>query len=321
MVSVDGVRDKLRVLLVSGEPHAGERIWRNLLKADPSVDLVHFTILRPPEKQDGTPINELVADRIPDARAVPEKLSEFDLVIFDRYAQQGVLPIVYFDNIAQYVRDGGALLLAAGPEFADDTSIYRTPLAAVLPAEPSGDVTEQSFRARAYRCRPAPPGRRLAGWTARKPIRASGAMGSPVDTKPHHRRRRRAGIRRWSTSSWTRWLPSTWRCSPPASTTGAVEDVGHPVRPAPLLERVEVEADHVGLGDQRRVHAAPPAQRRGAGVEVVRQRQEREAGGRRAEAPGSAARGDVRAVRLVVVEPADQARARSRCARRRHPPE
>src|SRR3990170_3037904 len=48
VVSIDGVRDKLRVLLVSGEPHAGERTWRNLLKSDASVDLVHFTILRPP---------------------------------------------------------------------------------------------------------------------------------------------------------------------------------------------------------------------------------------------------------------------------------
>src|SRR5580704_15719960 len=50
VVEIDGVRDKLRVLLVSGEPHAGERTWRNLLKSDASVDLVHFTILRPPEK-------------------------------------------------------------------------------------------------------------------------------------------------------------------------------------------------------------------------------------------------------------------------------
>src|ERR1700744_6260502 len=54
VVAIDGVRDKLRVLLVSGEPHSGERTWRNLLKSDPSIDLIHFTILRPPEKQDGT---------------------------------------------------------------------------------------------------------------------------------------------------------------------------------------------------------------------------------------------------------------------------
>ena len=115
MVSIDGVRDKLRVLLVSGEPHAGERTWRNLLKSDASVDLVHFTILRPPEKQDGTPINELSLIAFPTRELFQQKINEFHLIIFDRYARQGVLPIIYFDNIARYVRDGGAVLVAAGP--------------------------------------------------------------------------------------------------------------------------------------------------------------------------------------------------------------
>jgi hypothetical protein len=146
VVSIDGVRDKLRVLLVSGEPHAGERTWRNLLKSDASVDLVHFTILRPPEKQDGTPINELSLIAFPTRELFQQKIDEFQLIIFDRYARQGVLPIIYFDNIARYVRDGGAVLVAAGPDYASPTSIWRTPLDAILPAEPSGNVTEQAFR-------------------------------------------------------------------------------------------------------------------------------------------------------------------------------
>ncbi|HZC56626.1 MAG TPA: hypothetical protein VE396_11375 [Xanthobacteraceae bacterium] len=146
VVTIDGVRDKLRVLLVSGEPHAGERTWRNLLKSDPSVDLVHFTILRPPEKQDGTPINELSLIAFPTRELFQQKIDEFQLIIFDRYARQGVLPIIYFDNITRYVRDGGAVLVAAGPDYASPTSLWRTPLDAILPAEPSGDVTEQAFR-------------------------------------------------------------------------------------------------------------------------------------------------------------------------------
>jgi hypothetical protein len=109
VVAIDGVRDKLRVLLVSGEPHAGERTWRNLLKSDPSVDLVHFTILRPPEKQDGTPINELSLIAFPTRELFQQKINEFQLIIFDRYARQGVLPTAYFDNIARYVRAGGAM--------------------------------------------------------------------------------------------------------------------------------------------------------------------------------------------------------------------
>jgi hypothetical protein len=147
VVSIDGVRDKLRVLLVSGEPHAGERTWRNLLKSDASVDLVHFTILRPPEKQDGTPINELSLIAFPTRELFQQKINEFQLIIFDRYARQGVLPIIYFDNIARYVRQGGAVLVAAGPDYASATSIWRTPLDVILPAEPSGRMNDGAFRA------------------------------------------------------------------------------------------------------------------------------------------------------------------------------
>ena len=147
VVAIDGVRDRLRVLLVSGEPHAGERTWRNLLKSDASVDLVHFTILRPPEKQDGTPINELSLIAFPTRELFQQRIHEFQLIIFDRYARQGVLPIAYFDNIARYVRAGGAVLVSAGPDYASTTSIWRTPLDSVLPAEPVG-VTEKPFYAR-----------------------------------------------------------------------------------------------------------------------------------------------------------------------------
>ena len=146
VVAIDGVRDKLRVLLVSGEPHSGERTWRNLLKSDASVDLVHFTILRPPEKQDGTPINELSLIAFPTRELFQQRINEFQLIIFDRYARQGVLPIAYFDNIARYVRAGGAVLVSAGPDYASTTSIWRTPLDSVLPAEPVG-VTEKPFYA------------------------------------------------------------------------------------------------------------------------------------------------------------------------------
>ncbi len=145
-VIINGVRDRLRVLLVSGEPHAGERVWRNLLKSDPSVDLVHFTILRPPEKLDSTPINELALIVFPTRELFAEKLPEFDLVILDRYQNRDILPLAYFENLAKYVENGGALLLSSGPEFADDSSIYRTPLAAVLPAQPTGEVITQAFK-------------------------------------------------------------------------------------------------------------------------------------------------------------------------------
>ncbi len=145
-LQAEGVRENLRVLLVSGEPHAGERTWRNLLRSDASVDLVHFTILRPPEKQDGTPINQLSLIAFPTRELFSEKLSEFDLIIFDRYQRRGVLPLIYLDNVARYVEDGGAVLVAAGSDYASDISLFRTPLGDVLPAQPTGRMIERPFR-------------------------------------------------------------------------------------------------------------------------------------------------------------------------------
>ncbi|MGH6931696.1 MAG: hypothetical protein ACREEE_04615 [Dongiaceae bacterium] len=145
-VVVNGVRDRLRVLLVSGEPHAGERTWRNILKSDPAVDLVHFTILRPPEKQDGTPINELSLIAFPIRELFEVKLDEFDLIIFDRYRRRGVLPRSYFENIAQYVEAGGALLDAAGVSSNDLLGLNQSPLGRVLPSEPSGTITELGYK-------------------------------------------------------------------------------------------------------------------------------------------------------------------------------
>ncbi len=146
VVQINGVRDRLRVLLVSGEPHAGERTWRNLLKSDSSVDLVHFTILRPPEKQDGVPVTELSLIAFPTRELFLDKVDEFDLIIFDRYKRRGILPMLYLENVRNYVERGGAVLVAAGPDFATADSLYRSPLAAIMPAAPTARVLEEGYR-------------------------------------------------------------------------------------------------------------------------------------------------------------------------------
>ena len=145
VVQINGVRDRLRVLLVSGEPHPGERTWRNLLKSDSAVDLVHFTILRPPEKQDGVPVNELSLIAFPTRELFIDKIDEFDLIIFDRYKRRGILPALYLDNVRQYVENGGAVLVAAGPDFAQASSLFRSPLGDIIPAEPTSIVLEEGF--------------------------------------------------------------------------------------------------------------------------------------------------------------------------------
>lgn len=146
LISINGVRDRLRVLLVSGQPHAGERTWRNLLKSDPSVDLVHFTILRPPEKDDFTPLRELALIAFPIQDLFEIKLDEFDLIVFDRYVVRDVLPPSYMQNIVNFVKDGGALLLAVGPEFASIRTLFQTPLGQIMPATPTGKVSERGYK-------------------------------------------------------------------------------------------------------------------------------------------------------------------------------
>ena len=146
VVQINGVRDRLRVLLVSGEPHAGERVWRNLLKSDPSVDLVHFTILRPPEKQDGIPVSELSLIAFPTRELFVEKIDEFDLIIFDRYRLRGILPNAYLHNVRDYVKRGGTVLVAAGPEFGSADSLWRSSLGEIMPVDATSRVFEQGFR-------------------------------------------------------------------------------------------------------------------------------------------------------------------------------
>ena len=148
VIEINGVRDRLRVLLISGEPHPGERTWRRLLKADPAVDLVHFTILRPPERDDMTPLNELALIAFPVRELFQDKIGEFDLIILDRFQNRGLLPLPYLANIANRVREGGALLLSVGPEFSGSTSLALTPLGPVLPGTPLRfkGLVEERFR-------------------------------------------------------------------------------------------------------------------------------------------------------------------------------
>ena len=176
VVQINGVRDRLRVLLVSGEPHAGERVWRNLLKSDASVDLVHFTILRPPEKQDDVPVDELSLIAFPTRELFVEKIEEFDLIIFDRYRMRGILPMSYIDNVVRLCpKDGGTVLVAAGPEFGAVDSLYRSPLAEILPVAPTAQVIEGGFRAEDHRSGQPPSGDRGAG-----ELCAAGEDGEPA---------------------------------------------------------------------------------------------------------------------------------------------
>jgi hypothetical protein len=181
--AANGVRDRLRVLLITGEPHQGARVWRNLLKSDPAVDLVHFTILRPPEKQDYTPLNELALIPFPTEELFERRLDEFDLIIFDRYRRRGILQPYYFANIARRVEEGGALLISAGDAESGNDGVFRTALAGILPSQPTGQIINRPYRpapttlgARHPVVRGLPAPERWGRWTQQIGARASGGQ-------------------------------------------------------------------------------------------------------------------------------------------------
>ncbi len=210
VVQINAVRDRLRVLLVSGEPHAGERTWRNLLKSDSAVDLVHFTILRPPEKNDGVPTEELSLIAFPTRELFIEKIEEFDLIIFDRYRRRGILPSAYLENVAEYVRRGGAVLVSSGPEYASADSIYRSPLGFVLPAAPTARVVEEGYLPL------------ISQTGARHPVTA-GLDGAPLDSDAPF------------TPDWGRWLRQVEVTPTP---TASVVMEGIDGRPLLMLDRI-----------------------------------------------------------------------------------
>jgi hypothetical protein len=192
--SANGVRDRLRVLLITGQPHPGARVWRNLLKSDPAVDLVHFSILRPPDKQDMTPLYELALIPFPTEELFERRLNDFDLIIFDRAPQRGILQSYYYAAIARRVEAGGALLITAGVSEAGLDGLNRTALAGILPSQPTGELVERAFRPtpttlgmRHPVVRGLPNPERWGRWTSQIGARAtsgqtvlSGAGGQPL---------------------------------------------------------------------------------------------------------------------------------------------
>ena len=212
VIAAEGVRENLRVLLVSGEPHAGERTWRNLLKSDAAVDLVHFTILRPPEKQDGTPINQLSLIAFPTRELFSEKINDFDLIIFDRYQHRGILQLLYYDNIARYVEEhGGALLVAAGDDYAG--SHEPVPHAAVAGAAGRcrpGACSREPFKAKLTVDGRKHPVTRGSAGLGHRPTRPAdlGPLVPPgrgaARARPHGHERRRERSRCWCSTARAR---------------------------------------------------------------------------------------------------------------------
>lgn len=146
IVKINAIRKRLRVLLVSGEPYMGTRVWRNFLKSDPTVELVHMTVLRPPEKNDNTKISELSLIPFPVKELFEEKLKNFNLIIFDNFRGRNILTPLYYENLIGFVEKGGAILEITGPSYNSRNSLFRTQVGKILPGAPTGKSLRGEFK-------------------------------------------------------------------------------------------------------------------------------------------------------------------------------
>jgi uncharacterized membrane protein len=145
-VSMKVVRDKIRVLMISGTPSMNYRLMRAAFKNDPSVDLLSFVILRTPTDILNVPLQEQSLIPFPVETLFTKELSSFDLVIFDNLPAHLYIDFNYLGNLREFVRGGGGFAMIGGPNLTDGGRYARTPLEEILPVRVAGrDNYQRSF--------------------------------------------------------------------------------------------------------------------------------------------------------------------------------
>lgn len=138
-VVVRVVRDRLRVLQVCGAPSFDEKFLRLLLKQDPSVDLVSFFILRTYEDGLGNyRDSELSLIEFPYRNLFTTDLWSFDLIVLQNFDHKPYFrweSSELLENIANYVRKGGAVVMIGGDRSFDLGEYAGTSLESVLPVK------------------------------------------------------------------------------------------------------------------------------------------------------------------------------------------
>jgi len=134
MLTLQVVRDRLRLLHVAGRPTYDVRALRNWLKSDSSVDLVSFFILRTDsDDANADEETELALIPFPVDELFDEHLPSFDAVILGDIDAERYRLSRYLGNLARYVEQGGGLILIGGPSAFAGGAYASSPIERVLP--------------------------------------------------------------------------------------------------------------------------------------------------------------------------------------------
>lgn len=141
------IRDRIRVLQLTGRPSWDVRFLRRLLKKNASVDLISFFILRTHYNEQPVPQNEMALIPFPAKQLFTTRLQSFDLVIFQNFNYGPYLPKGYLNNIEQFVRKGGAFMMLGGDLSFGKGGYLNTAVERLLPIKLDlGQIHETPFR-------------------------------------------------------------------------------------------------------------------------------------------------------------------------------
>jgi uncharacterized membrane protein len=132
-LSVKVMRDKIRILMISGSPSLSYRFMRMAFKNDPSIDLLSFVVLRTPSDIINVPLQEQSLIPLPIETLFTKELKNFDLLIFDNLPSHLYLKPTYFESVREFVRGGGSFAMIGGPFFSDEGRYHGTPIEEILP--------------------------------------------------------------------------------------------------------------------------------------------------------------------------------------------
>ncbi|MGD9179848.1 MAG: glutamine amidotransferase [Desulfobacterales bacterium] len=132
-LSIKVVRDKTRILMVSGNPSMNYRFMRTALKSDPSIDLLSFVILRTPSDILNVRSYEQSLIPFPVKTLFLTELTNFDLLIFDNFNYSLYLRPEHLESIRNFVEGGGSFAMVGGPNLFDEGKYGLSPIGDILP--------------------------------------------------------------------------------------------------------------------------------------------------------------------------------------------
>jgi len=132
-LSLKVVRDKIRILMVSGNPSLNYRFMRTAFKSDPSIDFLSFVILRTPSDILNVPPQEISLIPFPVETLFSKETKNFDLLIFDNLKYTLYLSPHHLESIREFVRGGGGFAMIGGSNIVSEGKYAMTPIGEILP--------------------------------------------------------------------------------------------------------------------------------------------------------------------------------------------